>query len=75
MSATELCDVLCPCPQPIIHTYWLCEKGNTPNNDLSSFLTQINPLSKKMAKTRAWKSHRPVTPILQLVRDIWSVER
>ena len=29
----------------------------------------------KMAKTRTWKSHRPVTPILQLVRAIWSVER
>ena len=45
-----MCDVLCPCPQSIIHTHWLYEKGNTPNNDLSSFHTQINPLSMKMAK-------------------------
>ena len=29
----------------------------------------------KMAKTRAWKSHRPVSLILQLARAIWSVER
>ena len=27
-----------------------------------------------MAKTRARKSHRPVTPILQLVGAIWSVK-
>ena len=27
-----------------------------------------------MAKTRARKSHRPVTPILQLVAAIWSVK-
>ena len=38
-------------------------------------MTQINPLSMKMAKTTAWKSHRPVSPILQVVKAVWSVGR